>query len=157
MHPRGKRSVALKGGIVIKRLTQFGFLVVMVLTLVACAKSTGGSAAISSDAPKTFDFKGRLALFSTSPSDGSTCSGQGGYSDITAGSSVTVYGFEGQVLGTGYLNAGEPLPGFCDFPFTVPDVAVGEGFYLYQVTNRGKILVNEQTAVTGSISATLGL
>ena len=140
----------------IKRLARFGVWAVVVLTLVACAESTGGRA-ISSDAPRTFDFKGRLALFSASSSGGSTCTGQGGYSDITAGSSVTVYGSEGQVLGTGYLNVGEPLPGFCDFPFTVPDVAVGEGFYLYQVTNRGKILVNEQTAVTGSISATLGL
>ncbi|MCE0766287.1 hypothetical protein LWC35_25780 [Pseudonocardia kujensis] len=73
-------------------------------------------------------------------SSGTTCSGSGGYSDIHAGTGVTIANASGAVVATGALATGRASsPTTCDFAFTVPDVPAGEDFYQVTVSHRGTL------------------
>ncbi|MBB2923200.1 hypothetical protein [Cellulomonas cellasea] len=98
--------------------------------------------------------------------DGSSCSGRGGFGDIAAGTSVTVYDAAGTIVGTTPLGQGngermwsddvEHDPdlyyGPCTLPFSVqvPD----SPFYQVEVSYRGKSTV--QRADAASVALTLG-
>jgi hypothetical protein len=73
-------------------------------------------------------------------SSGSACSGRGGYSDIHAGTGVTIADASGAVVATGSLQSGRASSSTtCDFTFTVPDVPAGEDFYQVEVSHRGTL------------------
>ncbi|WP_345383275.1 hypothetical protein [Pseudonocardia yuanmonensis] len=72
-------------------------------------------------------------------SAGSACSGSGGYSDVHAGTGVTISNATGAVIATGSLSAGRASSTTCDFTFTVPDVPAGEDFYQVEVSHRGTL------------------
>ncbi|MBC3190987.1 hypothetical protein H7X46_07920 [Pseudonocardia sp. C8] len=72
------------------------------------------------------------------PVAGGECRGQGGYSDIRGGATVTVYDAEGGVVGTGQLEPGAGSYGQCTFFFEVRDVPRSD-FYLVEVSHRGKV------------------
>ncbi len=87
----------------------------------------------------------RVIATGSTMSSGSACTGRGAYSDMTSGQSVTVYGSNGAVVGTGTLQAGEAQtrPGgsdyyadSCAFTFTVSGVPADENEYGIQVGGR---------------------
>ena len=70
--------------------------------------------------------------------DGS-CSGEGGYSDIGAGTAVNVYDQSGAVVAIGRLSAGNgSYSSGCTFSFAVPDVPSGSKFYQVEVSHRAR-------------------
>ncbi|GAA2873688.1 hypothetical protein GCM10010472_33700 [Pseudonocardia halophobica] len=86
-------------------------------------------------------------------SSGSVCSGGGGYSDIHAGTGVTIANAAGAVIATGSLSPGRASSSTtCDFTFTVPDVPAGEDFYQVEVSHRGTL-----TYTADELRAGLGL
>jgi len=81
------------------------------------------------------------------------CSGTGGYSDMTAGASVTVYDGSGTIVGSGALVFGVRHGSTCEWDFGVndlPDVP----FYQVEVSHRGKITV--ANADLGNVAMSLG-
>ncbi|MBU9766575.1 DUF732 domain-containing protein [Mycobacterium sp. TNTM28] len=68
---------------------------------------------------ETATITGTFTLNDDSPSayypsievDGSTCAGAGGYSDVSAGTAVTVKNAKGEILTTTYLGPGHVIPG----------------------------------------------
>lgn len=83
------------------------------------------------------------------------CAGDGGYSDITPGTAVTVGGSTGQTLGIGALSAGqENADAACVFTFDVA-VPAGQSVYTVTISHRGtQTLTAEQVA--NGIDLTLG-
>lgn len=131
------------------------------LTAAACG---GGSAPVA---------KGTVSLYGTSRvisqrfngTDG-WCSSTGGFSDISEGSSVTVYDDKGVVLGAAPLRAGtlikDPNPaaansGVYGCSFTIPPIKLTRHAPLYQVgvgnSSRGKLTV--QSKDLGNVSVSL--
>lgn len=109
----------------------------------------------------TFAVKGTLDLHAGygSRTFGNPCQGLGGYSDLTPGAQVVVYGGTNQALASGQLGQGfEPdqAPGadICEFPFTVGAVPIGQGPYFVSIGNRGKIGFEQSGAAT--VALTIG-
>lgn len=87
-------------------------------------------------------------------SDGSTCSGQDGYSDIDQGVIVKIESATtDQVLNTGELGPGTDDGAYCTFTFTVDNLPPLPQ-YLVEVGRRGQI--NEDLADMSDISLSLG-
>lgn len=104
----------------------------------------------------TFSLMGELRLNSAgSTVTGSTCTGEGGYSDIRAGAQVAVFDANGAVVGHSALQGGVHEPEACVFQFGV-SVPRGEGTYQVEVSHRGKMVVTEEAAALGLTSLTLG-
>jgi hypothetical protein len=88
--------------------------------------------------------------------DGS-CYGQGGYSDVGAGTAVNVYDQTGAIVAVGRLGAGNgSYSTGCTFSFSVPDVPGGSKFYQVEISHRGKMNLSTQDAKAGSAAYTLG-
>jgi hypothetical protein len=83
------------------------------------------------------------------------CSGYSGYSDMNAGTSVTVYDDAGKVVALGALKPGI-YSGNCQFPFAVQDVPTGSKFYSVEVSHRGRVTITEDAAKNGQAAFTLG-
>lgn len=92
------------------------------------------------------------------------CSAFGGYDDLRAGTSVTVYDAAGKVVGTGALQAGHLPVGDdgndrysaqCAFDWEVSNVPRVTTFYQIEIGRRGKIVASAAEA-TGSLDSTLG-
>ncbi|WP_174479457.1 hypothetical protein [Streptomyces hokutonensis] len=62
-----------------------------------------GITATTGTGPGTFTLEGAFALTEDASDNGSGCAGTGGYDDIAEGTSVTVYGADGDVIATGHL------------------------------------------------------
>jgi hypothetical protein len=108
----------------------------------------------------TFDLSGTLSLAKASTygmrDDGyRKCEGTGGYSDISEGTSVTVYDAAGTVLALGKLEGSKFRNGDCEFTFTVTAVPAGEQFYQVEVAHRGKVSFPSDKARSG-VGLTLG-
>lgn len=103
-----------------------------------------------------FDLRGTFTLY-TGGYGYSTCGGSGGYSDITTGTTVTVYNAAGTVLSQGALGTGRPDgAGTCVFSLAAPNVPAGEKFYLVEVSHRGRIMVQPDDARNGNVALSLG-
>ena len=87
-------------------------------------------------------------------STGGTCSTYGGYSDITAGTSVTVRDASDSIVGIGSLSAGSSNSGSCVFTFSVPDVP-DSSFYSIEVSKRGALTYSAEDVETGNIHQSL--
>ncbi|MFZ3468062.1 hypothetical protein ACODT3_37005 [Streptomyces sp. 4.24] len=87
------------------------------------------------------------------------CLGKGGYKDLHAGASVTVYDSTGAVIATGSLGAakwGGSAQMRCEWPVAVPDVPAGRGFYQVEVSHRGKLKLSEAEAKAGGFGGSIG-
>lgn len=82
-----------------------------------------------------------------------SCEGLGGYSDIAATTSVTVYDGSGKIIGVSGLTFGIRHGQTCEWEFGVPNLP-DEAFYQVEVAHRGKVAV--QKADLAVVSLTLG-
>jgi hypothetical protein len=83
------------------------------------------------------------------------CEGDGGYSDITTGTAVTVGGGQGQTLGIGALGLGqEDANANCVFSFDVA-VPAGQSVYTVTISHRGTQALSSDELANG-IALTLG-
>jgi hypothetical protein len=115
-----------------------------------------GPPGTSGTAGEAFDLRGTFTLNSGGYGY-STCGGSGGYSDITTGTTVTVYNAAGTVLSQGALGTGRPDGGgSCVFTLSAPNVPAGEKFYLVEVSHRGRIMVQPDDARNGNVALSLG-
>jgi hypothetical protein len=114
---------------------RLGTLAAFVLFVVACG---GGSHTLH----------GTLTLHSISDisRSGGSCSGTGGYSDLTGGGAVTVKNESGTVIGTGSLDQGVSDTTYptvvCHFSFTISNLPDAK-FYSIEVTHRGALTYSE--------------
>lgn len=100
--------------------------------------------------------RGTLSLVAGGFTPGNNgCQGDGGYSDITPGTAVTVGGSTGQTLGIGALSGGQEDAGAnCVFTFDVA-VPAGQSVYTVTISHRGTQTVS-QDELTNGIDLTLG-
>lgn len=108
--------------------------------------------------PGTFTLEGDFTLTEDATDTGDDC-GVGydsGYDDIAEGTSVTVYGADGDVIATGALGDSTYLNYTCVFDISVPDVPKGEKFYKVEVSHRGTLQLSAEEAENGGLSASLG-
>lgn len=116
-------------------------MVAVVLLLLAGCGGAAGSAAPDKPATEAVTIKFRLADYDTAFAD---CQGQGGYSDITEGTPVTIKDGDGRTLGAASLGMGEASSNgvqaaYCDWTVEVPGVAADADFYAVEVGSRGEI------------------
>ena len=106
-----------------------------------------GSFVLKDDAPSTY-----------SPGitvSGSSCSGAGGYSDIDAGTQVTVKNGKGDILTTTFLESGEGGRFLCTFRFSF-DITEGEDRYVVSVSDRGDMSYSFGNLKSNGVSLVLG-
>jgi hypothetical protein len=117
--------------------------------------------------PDTFTMRGSIRIDNVGTghpftNTGSSCSGAGGYSDITPGAAVIVKDVQGQTVATGALQVGYPatttmsMPAIgisatpyvyaCSLAFSVPKVPAGLERYTVTVSHRGTQVVTEADA-----------
>ncbi|MFD9124545.1 hypothetical protein [Kitasatospora sp. NPDC059571] len=113
------------------------------------------ASASPSPSAASFNLTGTMTLNQETLQSGS-CSGRGGYSDISDGTAVTVYDGGGQVVATGHLTAGISVGLACEFSVFVSGVPAGPHFYQVEVSHRGKVTVTAADARAGRFAATLG-
>ncbi|MUL82996.1 MULTISPECIES: DUF732 domain-containing protein [unclassified Mycolicibacterium] len=88
-------------------------------------------------------------------SDGTTCQGANGYSDVNPGTPVTVKNGKGEVLATTTLGPGKSGAANCTFSFTVP-VTEGQDRYVLSVGHRGEFSYSFEQLVAKGILMQLG-
>jgi hypothetical protein len=99
--------------------------------------STPGPAAAKK--PATHDISVAFTLTDADTASAG-CVGQGGYSDIGAGTPVTIKNGSGDILGAGDLGEGTAAGGGeCVWSVKIPNVRLGESFYSAEVGRRGAI------------------
>jgi hypothetical protein len=131
--------------------------------VVGGAWAASGSESADAAAASTFMLDGKLSLALGEATDQNyvTCkAGAAGFSDIAAGTTVTVYDDSGKIVGSGILGPGVfATPGTqsaCVFPIAVAKVPTGPRFYQIEVSHRGRLTVSAADAQAGRFSATLG-
>jgi hypothetical protein len=107
--------------------------------------------------PSTFALNGVLQLTDSRVvvSNG-TCSGTGGYADITTGASITVSDASHTTVATGELGVGQGGAGSCTFTFTISDVPDSSAFYSVEVTHRGQVTFSRDVLRTQGAQLSLG-
>lgn len=89
---------------------------------------------------------------------GSGCQGDGGYSDLSEGASITVTDASGTTVGTGRLEQGDPIRGGrCVFGFSVPGVKGGSEFYGIEIANRGVVTYTADQIMAGASQVQLSI
>ncbi|MDF3341493.1 DUF732 domain-containing protein [Mycolicibacterium septicum] len=88
-------------------------------------------------------------------SDGSTCQGANGYSDVNSGTLVTVKNGKGAVLASTTLGPGKSGESNCTFSFTV-SLTEGEDRYVLSVGRRGEFSYSFEQLVAKGILMQLG-
>ncbi len=88
-------------------------------------------------------------------SDGTTCQGANGYSDVNPGTIVTVKNGKGDVLATTTLGPGKGSAASCTFSFSVP-LTEGEDRYVLSVGRRGEFSYSFEQLVAKGIQMQLG-
>jgi hypothetical protein len=89
---------------------------------------------------------------------GSACDGRGGYSDIDAGTPVSIANDAGKLIATGHLDAGSVVASLtCSFPFTIKGVP-DSAFYRVTISHRGELSYSkaELSGKGWKVEATLG-
>lgn len=127
-----------------------GLVVVVGIIIVLVAAAGGGDskptprpAAAVPPSPTTQAITGTLTLTDTDAfwTQGSTCSGSGGYSDLDIGGQVTLTDDSGKIIGSTTLSTGTASSSSeCEFAFRFDQPIVPTArFYSVEVTHRGKI------------------
>ena len=86
---------------------------------------------------------------------GSSCSGTGGFSDIGAGTQVTVKNGKGDILATTFLEPGEGGRFLCTFPLSF-EITEGEDRYVVSVGRRGDMTYSFADLKANGVSLVLG-
>lgn len=87
--------------------------------------------------------------------DGSTCAGAGGYSDVSAGTAVTVKNAKGEILTTTYLEPGQGSSYRCVFGITFV-ITDGQDRYVVSVGRRGELSYSFAELKAGGVALQLG-
>ncbi len=106
-----------------------------------------GSFTLNDDSPSAY-----------SPSidvDGSDCEGTGGYSDVNAGTPVTVKNGKGEILTTTYLEQGRGGRYMCTFGITF-EITEGQDRYVVNVGRRGELSFSFAELSSNGVSLVLG-
>ena len=106
-----------------------------------------GTFTLNDDSPSTY-----------SPSidvDGSSCEGAGGYSDVNAGTPVTVKNGKGEILTTTYLEQGRGGRYMCTFGITF-EVTEGQDRYVVNVGRRGELSFSFAELKSSGVALVLG-
>jgi hypothetical protein len=106
-----------------------------------------GSFALKDDA--------RNAYSSAIEVDGSSCTGRGGYSDVSAGAPVTVKNGKGEILTTTYLEPGKGGRYLCTFGMAFK-VTEGEDRYVVSVGRRGELSFSFDDLKAHGVALVLG-
>lgn len=112
---------------------------------------------------ETATITGTFTLKDDSPStyapsidvDGSACEGTGGYSDVNAGTPVTVKNGKGEILTTSYLEEGQGGRYMCTFGITF-EVTEGQDRYVVNVGRRGELSFSFEELKASGVSLVLG-
>jgi hypothetical protein len=112
---------------------------------------------------RTINASGTFTLIDSSPSeflpsitsDGVSCQGSGGYSDIVPGTEVTVTNGSGKLLAQTTLGPGSGTDSSCVFSFSVR-LTEGEDQYGVSVSHRGTVTFTFSQLDTVGIALTLG-
>lgn len=112
---------------------------------------------------ETKDFTGAFTLIDTSYSRyyhgilayGGSCEGGNGYSDIKAGTTVTVKNGDGTLLASSQLSAGSGTESRCVFDFDVT-LTEGEDDYVLSISHRGEMHYTWESLTTDGIGVSLG-
>lgn len=121
--------------------------------------ATENAATINDNADDTFTLNGNFTLNEDAVDDGiGGCEGSGGYTDITLGTSVTVYDAAGSVIATGMLALSkfDEAAGSCTWDVSVYDVPGDQDFYQVEIGHRGKLQLSVVDAKADGFSASLG-
>jgi hypothetical protein len=126
-----------------------GAVVAVVVAVVAVVSLTGGDSKIA--------VKGGVLLTTESiNSSQGRCAGSGGYEDMDAGTSVTIFDASGTTIATSTLDKGTPTDAVgssCLFTFEA-QVPSGD-FYAIEVSHRGKVTFTKAEMHDGPV-LTLG-
>lgn len=108
--------------------------------------------------PDTFTLEGTFTLIEDAIPVDDDCRADydSGYDDIREGTSVTVYGAGGEVIGTGELGDSTSIDAACVFDISIDDVPKGEKFYKVEVSHRGTLQLTAEEAENGELAASLG-
>ncbi|HST48617.1 DUF2510 domain-containing protein [Jatrophihabitans sp.] len=103
--------------------------------------------------------KGEFLLVDTETAY-ANCVGQGGYSDISAGTTVILTNQDNKILGSASLEPGTPNKesGTCLYSFTLPNIPTDQAQYAVEVSHRGKVVNSKQDMVNQdwTVSASMG-
>lgn len=115
----------------------------------------------SNTSANTFELKGTMTLSDDNLGkrySDSSCYGTRGYSDISEGAAVTVYGANNTVIATGSLGKGVSASSrtVCTFSISVPNVPGNEKFYQVEVSHRGKLTIQADEAKSIGVAASPG-
>jgi hypothetical protein len=103
----------------------------------------------------TFELHDYSIYSSGISSDGSSCEGSGGYSDIGPGTEVVVKDGSGKMLAHTELGSGTGGAYSCSFSFTL-DVVEGADDYIVQVSHRGELHKSFTELENDGVALTLG-
>ena len=133
------------------------WLVVGAVVLLAAGGVAVGLLLTSSNGPKKTTVSGTFEL-TDADSAANQCQGTGGYSDISAGTTVILTNQDGKILGSSALGTGTSAGAVCTYSFTIPKVPENQQQYAVEVSHRGKV-VNSQADMKANgwtFSLTLG-
>lgn len=83
------------------------------------------------------------------------CNGTGGYTDLAAGTSITVYDNTGAVISVGNLSAGSDTGDACIFAWSIPNVPKSN-FYKVEISHRGQLTYSYAQATSGELDSSIG-
>jgi hypothetical protein len=95
------------------------------------------------------------AVLSSIESDGSTCHGVNGYSDIGRNTQLVVKNGKGEILGTTTLGDGHGDEGTCTFSFSFP-ITEGQDRYVVSVSHRGDFIYDYKQLANHGVQIRLG-
>lgn len=127
-------------------------LVVTVALLLLPSKHTPAAA----KKPATHDVAVNFTL-TDADTAGAGCLGQSGYSDIGAGTPVTIKSGSGEILGAGSLGTGNATGDTCTWTVTIAGVRMGQSFYSAEVGGRGAITSSAGELASNNYSFDLSL
>lgn len=135
---------------------------IIILGVIRKHNAASSSASLDAQTSSSHTLTGTMSLHDPTSfaglASGASCSGSGGYSDISTDAQVTVSDGASTVLAVSNLNPGKADgSGNCVFDFTVNNVP-NANFYQVEVSHRGKLDYSYQqlSADNFQISTTLG-
>jgi len=141
-----------------------GIITVTVIALVVVGLAGTAWAVLGRATERTHTIRGEMTLMDYDSfrrmSAGSSCSGDGGYSDMDEGATVSVKNQSGTLIGSGHLGAGKiegDVLKACVFPFEVKGVKDAQ-FFQVEVGRRGGLSYSkaDMEQKDWTVSASLG-
>lgn len=140
-------------------------LITAAVSAIAGCGNAAATPKVVHHAPKTTTVNGTLTLNvgDAENIDGSTCTGMGGYDDITAGAEVKITNGNGRTVAVGQLDRGQVFTvnggsdmDHCTFNWSVTGVPMASKFYEVHVAGRGGPTFTKTQIQQPNVSLTLG-